>query len=142
MIKLPPKSKIYEAYTAIVDERIKMFNDYATVSSSNHSKTYTVKWNNLSYSSTDNATFWQGYAGYPVIGVLMLQNKLPYNKDIANLFKNINWHDLNNKYKRDYDKAISEVLNGINYDLKLIENEIDKVYEALKILEITIKRKI
>jgi hypothetical protein len=142
MIKMPPKQKIYEAYSAIADNRIKISLTSAIVTSSDYNKTYEVKWNEENYSSNDNASFWQGYAGYPVIAVLMIQNKLPYNKEIATLFQNINWHNINNLYKRDYDKAINEVLKTINYDENIIKKEVDKVYNALNNLEITIKRKI
>ncbi len=141
-MKLPPKAKIYEAYTCIADNRIEMKENEATVTSSDNKKTYQIKWKDEDYSSTDNATFWQGYPGYPVLAVLMLQNKLNYKKEIANLFANINWHALNEKYKRDYDAAIEEVLNTIKYDQKLIKEETDKIYEELKNMTINIKRKI
>ena len=63
MQKLPPIEKIYEAYSAIVDGRIALFENYATVLSSNREKEYTVTWENDVYSANDNATYWQGYAG-------------------------------------------------------------------------------
>ncbi len=61
MKKFPPIEKILEAYTAIADGHVKLENDQALVTSSN-----------------DNASYWQGYLGYPGIAVLMLQGKLPY----------------------------------------------------------------
>ena len=77
MKKLPPIQKILEAYTAIVDNNVNLTENEAKVKSSNGAKTYTVSWENDVYHSNDNATYWQGYAGYPVIAVLMLQGKLP-----------------------------------------------------------------
>lgn len=142
MIKLPPKSKIYEAYSCIADNRIKMQENTATVTSSDRKKTYEIKWKDEDYSSTDNASFWQGYPGYPIIATLMLQNKLHFNKEVANLFANINWHELNDKYKRNYDAAVLEVLSHIEYDQDIIKNETNKIYEELKNLTINIKRKI
>ena len=71
MNKLPPIEKIYEAYSAIADNRIALHENYAAVLSSDKSKEYTVGWNGNVYTSDDNATYWQGYAGYPVIAVLM-----------------------------------------------------------------------
>ena len=82
MDKLPPLEKIPEAYTAIEDNRVELFSDYATVKSSDYKKEYLIKWKENIYSSNDNSTYWQGYAGYPVIAILMLQNKLSLNKKI------------------------------------------------------------
>ncbi len=142
MEKIPPIAKIYEAYSCIADNRIKLNEKDAIVTSSNFEKEYTIKWKDNIYTSNDNATFWQGYPGYPVIAVLFMQEKLKYNKEIINLFKNINWHDLNNKYKRNYDKAIDEVLTNIDYDINIIKKETLKIYEKLKNLDIEIKRKL
>ena len=142
MLKLPPIEKINEAYTCIADKRIEMKENEAIVSSSDGKKSYKIKWINNDYTSNDNATFWQGYPGYPVIAILMLQNKLSYNEEIVNLFSNINWHELNDKYKRDYDKAVEEVLNNIDYDSETIKKETEKIYEEIKNLDIQIKRKL
>ena len=76
MEKIPPIAKIYEAYSCIADGRIELKDEDAKVTSSDNKKTYLVKWKDNVYSSNDNASFWQGYPGYPVIAVLMLQNKL------------------------------------------------------------------
>ncbi|MGI6218094.1 MAG: hypothetical protein ACOYIK_10855, partial [Coriobacteriales bacterium] len=78
MKKMPPIEKVYEAWTALADGRVTLeggateagTSGKATVESSNGSKTYTVVWDADRYASTDNATYWQGYPGYPVIAVL------------------------------------------------------------------------
>ncbi len=142
MEKIPPIAKIYEAYSCIADNRIEMKENMAIVHSSDSKKTYEVKWQENNYSSTDNASFWQGYPGYPVIAVLLLQRKLPYYEECIAYFQNINWHALNDKYKRDYDAAVDEVLSTINFDTNKIKEETQKTYEILKKMEINIKRKI
>lgn len=142
MEKLPPIAKIYEAFTCIADKRIEMKENEAIVSSSDGKKKYTIKWKNNDFASNDNATFWQGYPGYPVLAVLMIQNRLSYKEEIVNLFTNINWHALNEKYKRNYDAAVEEVLSKINYDTAIIKEEVNKIYEEIKNLDIHIKRKI
>lgn len=142
MNKIPPIAKIYEAYSCIADNRIIIKEHKASVKSSDNQKTYEVKWQENNYSSTDNASFWQGYAGYPVIAVLMLQGKLPYFKECIPYFQKINWHALNEKYKRNYDAAIDEVLNSLHFDINKIKKETEKTYEFLKNMEINIKRKI
>lgn len=143
MEKLPPIEKIYEAYGAIADNRISINNSDAFVKSSNLKKEYKVVWDEDIYSLNDNATYWQGYAGYPVIAVLMIKDKLPLNYEIANFFKNIDWNAINKKYRNKYDKAITEIMeelkkNGV--DLVRIEKEVRTVYDRIKDINIIIKR--
>lgn len=142
MIKLPPIEKIPEAYSAIEDDRIIIFDDYANVKSSNNEKEYTIKWKGDVYYSNDNSTYWQGYPGYPLIAVLMLQNRLSLNRDISNFFKNIDWHELNSKNKGDYRASLEYVLKDISADDKRkIYEEIDRVYEEIKGLHIELTKK-
>lgn len=143
MNKLPPIEKIYEAYSAIADERIILHADHASVFSSDRSKEYTVAWEGDIYSSDDNATYWQGYAGYPVIAVLMKQEKLPLDIRITSHFAGINWSELNAKYKRDYTKAAAAVMDSLecsNNEKDRILEELHCVYEAVKLLDIKVKR--
>ena len=68
-----------------------------------------MSWNGEAYSSNDSATPWQGYAGYPVIAVLMLRGKLPLYRDVSALFAGINWTESYAEAKRDYAKAVATV---------------------------------
>ncbi len=108
MEKLPPIQKIYEAYSALADDRFDLRPEEATITSSDGSRTYTVRWQDGVYRSTDNATYWQGYAGYPVIVVLLLQGLLPYDAETAGWFKGIPWKALTDAHKRDYGAALQE----------------------------------
>ena len=119
MKKMPPIQKILEAYTAIVDKHVELKNNEALVTSSNGAKTYTVSWDNDIYHSNDNATYWQGYAGYPIIAVLMLQGKIPFDQKLADNFASVNWNEVNAKFKRNYAKAASEVIKKKGLDEKL-----------------------
>lgn len=142
MKKLPPLEKIAEAYTAIVDERIIMKEREAIVLSSNGEKKYIIRWNDSSYYSSDNATYWQGYAGYPVIAVLMLQNKLSFDKSILKYFSKIPWNKLNKEYKRDYAKVLNLILDKYDDEIKkTIHTSISKVYKELEQLDISLTRK-
>lgn len=140
MEKLPPIEKIMEAYTAIGDNHVKMFDDYALVTSSNNAKTYTVKWKDNTYQANDNATYWQGYPGYPIIAVLLLQNKLPFNKKLAKIFAGIDWHELNNRFKNDYTAAAKFIFKEKDLNENEILDEINQCYDALKELPLIIKR--
>ena len=31
----------------------------------------------------DSASYWQGYAGYPVLAVMMKEGRLPYDRELA-----------------------------------------------------------
>ena len=140
MDKFPPMEKIYEAYSAIADQRVALEEDHAKVLSSDRKKCYTIAFEGNTYSSNDNSTYWQGYAGYPVIAVLLLQGKLPLNRKTAELFKDINWNLLNKKYKRDYKAAAAAVMNEHGMDMEKINEETLKVYDDLQKLDIVIKR--
>ena len=142
MAKLPPKEKVVESYSAIEDERVSLYENYAIVKSSNKTKEYLIKWNNNLYYSNDNSSYWQGVMGYPIIAVLMLQNKLSLNRDILKYFKNINWNKLNQDTKRDYQASLEKVLENLSLEEKeIIYNEINKVYEEIKSLNIKLTRK-
>lgn len=136
MKKMPPIQKILEAYTAIVDKHVELKNNEALVTSSNGAKTYTVSWDNDIYHSNDNATYWQGYAGYPIIAVLMLQGKIPFDQKLADNFASVNWNEVNAKFKRNYAKAASEVIKKKGLDEKEVMVELERVYGALKDLPI------
>lgn len=56
MNKFPSISKMFEAYSAIADERVVMSKKQAYVTSCNGTKTYTVRFQGNLYSSNDNAT--------------------------------------------------------------------------------------
>lgn len=143
MDKLPPIAKIYEAYSAIADGRVQMHPTQASIKSSDNSKGYTVSWQDDVYSSNDNASYWQGYAGYPMIAVLMLQGKLPLDQEIAFHFAKINWKELNARYKAKYDKAVDEILGNLNkqgIDTDVIREEVSSVYYHLSQLPVKTKR--
>lgn len=140
-MKMPPKEKILEAYSAIADERVIMHENSAEVHSSDGSKTYTVEWDGDMYASSDPATYWQSYPGYPVLAVLMKQGRLPVNeKEILTMAK-IPWKKLNDAHKRDYAAAAEEALTSVeNRDavLKMAEEG----NAALAELDLVLKRKL
>lgn len=142
MKKMPPIEKIYEAWSAITDNRVALYDDYATVKSSDGRKTYQIRFDGNQYSSDDNATYWQGYPGYPIIAVLMLQGKLPFDREEADLWKDINWTSLNKKYKNNYSEAVAVVAKERDINLQKANEAVQKVMNALAALPIEIKRKI
>lgn len=94
MTKLPSVEKVYEAWSAVTDGRVQIEADSnldagrAVVKSSDGSKEYTITWRDGGsvFTSSDPTTYWQGYAGYPVIAVLIELKRLPL-PDCARLSK-------------------------------------------------------
>ena len=140
MKKLPPLEKIYEAYSAIADGRVALEESAARVHSSDGTKEYVVTWDGDVYTSTDSATYWQGYAGYPVLAVLMLQGRLPLDRELAGRFAGIDWHALNAKHKRNYAAAAAEAMQAKDIPADAAGVEARRVLAALDALPLTLKR--
>ena len=114
--KMPPVAKVYEALSAIAEGRVRITAPgRAEVVSSAGDKTYAVTWSEdgRQISSNDNASMWQGYTGYPIIAVLLATGRIPYDPAVAALLAGVPWHDLNERFKRDYDAAVESVLYDI-----------------------------
>lgn len=143
MEKLPPIQKIYEAYSAIAAGRCDVRGEGMVVASSDGTKIYNVEWGSGVYRSTDKATYWQGYPGYPVLAALMLQGKIPYDRRVADWFAGTPWKQLNDAHKRDYDAALQEafVLADLT-DTQIAEARAcaEADMEALKGLDIKVGR--
>lgn len=140
--KIPPKAKIYEALTAVADRRVKLKSDQtAEVLSSDGTKTYIVEWSADLHqlTSNDNASYWQGYIGYPIIAVLMVLGRLDFDAVVAKALSGINWKQTNRRFRNDYDKAIESVLLNIDVESGLrqtVASEVDKIFRQLQTLQL------
>lgn len=140
--KLPPIAKVYEALSAIADDRVKIVSDTtAEVFSSERNKSYAVEWSpdHTEYYSNDNASYWRGYAGYPILAVLMIQKRIEYDPEIAKALAGIQWKKINSQFKRDYDKAIDHVLNQIGQsggNREDVESHVMKIIEQVRSMKI------
>ncbi|MDE5882856.1 MAG: hypothetical protein K2H60_14135 [Muribaculaceae bacterium] len=148
-MKETPIEKVPEAWTAIADNRVKLAEGYslasgsAVVASSDGDKSYMVTWRDGGqiFTSTDPATYWQGYSGYPVIAVLMLLGRLSYNKELAAKFAGVEWKKVNTKFRNDYSKALKYVEEERSIDAEAVTSASTEVLNELKSLALTIKRK-
>lgn len=140
MIKLPPTEKIYEAYSAIADSRVTLGENEAHVRLSDAAKEYIVTWDGDIYTSTDNATYWQGYAGYPVLAVLLLQGRLPLDRALADQFSGIDWHALNERHKRDYAAAAHVAMEQNGISAEAAQAEARRVLITLGELPVILRR--
>lgn len=140
--KRTPKAKVYEALSAFADGRVDVVsNGEATVASSDRAKTYTVVWDEgrEAFGANDNASYWVGYMGYPIIATVMKLGLLRPQPDAAALLAGVNWNELNRAYKRDYDAAVEYVLQNIERDggdADAVRAEADRLFEELKLLKL------
>lgn len=135
--KMPPRAKVYEALSTVADQRVTIIGPTtAQVLSSSRDKTYDVAWseNMREITSNDNASYWQGYIGYPIIAVLLKLGKLSFSTHIAELLAGVPWKVVNDQFKRDYDKAINHVLDQVEAKggkRTEIRQEAERIYEQL-----------
>ena len=139
--KKPHISKIYEALTAIADDRIEINGNKAKCYSSAGDKFYDIQYDSINggIMSNDNSAYYTYSLSYPMIAYLMLINKIPYEKKLLDILKDICWNDINKSFKNDYDKSIKLVLGELKSegeDIDFIKNEIQKIYNFVCKLEI------
>jgi hypothetical protein len=140
--KLPPRAKVFEAFTAVADGRVRLTgHGSATVTSSGGDKTYDVEWSDdgRTVTANDNASYWQGYLGYPVLAVLLARGELRADEAAVTAVAGVPWHDLNKQYRRDYEAAVAKVLQEVTDhggDPALVEREVAAVLDQLGALRL------
>jgi hypothetical protein len=136
--KMPPLIKVYEAMGALGDGRVRMLEDgRAEVTSSEGDKTYEVEisGDNREISSNDNASYWQGYLGYPAIAVLLARGLYRPPANVIDALADIPWKELNRKFRNDYDQtlaALNKTVEENGHDPDAVRMEADAVMEAVK----------
>lgn len=109
---MPPLVKVYEALGAIGDGRVRIANAHRSfVTSSDGSKTYEVETSEdgAEISSNDNASYWQGYLGYPAIAVMIARGLIRPDEAAVRALAGIPWKQLNTRYRSDYNRTIEDV---------------------------------
>lgn len=142
--KVPHIIKILEAYSVIADVRYEKKDNYLLVYSSDYKKRYTVEHFIDGYASNDNMSYNNGILGYPIVVKLALEGKIYLNKDIAILFKGINWTNLNEKCKKDFTLSFETVMDELTnkgIDTEIVRDEVNTVYSKLLLLLPSIGRR-
>lgn len=150
MKRVPPIEKVYEAWSALADSRVRIMDGStpsagsAEVVSSDGKRVYNVRWidGGRVFSSTDNATFWRGYPGYPVIAVMMKMGFLPLDVAVARLYGNVNWKAVNTRFRNDYASAVRSVDEERHIDAEVACGSARKVMEALERRDVEVRRKV
>jgi hypothetical protein len=138
----PPLIKVYEAMGAIGDGRVRPADKTKLVwdvVSSDGTKTYRVEISpdGREISSNDNASYWQGYLGYPAIAVLLARGTLRASAEAIRALAGIPWKELNRRFKNDYERTAAEVARIVTErggDFSAIRREAASILEALAAL--------
>ncbi|ARM77027.1 hypothetical protein [Acidianus manzaensis] len=128
-LKLPPRIKVLEALGAIADGRVKKVDDHYEVTSSEGDRKYIVKITDKGVYSDDNGTKFRNYIGYPIISALMLEGKIPFNKEISEALKGIDWKKLNETYKKY--SLVENLVKQICKEKGIDEEDINKFIEIV-----------
>jgi DNA-directed RNA polymerase beta subunit len=137
---IPPKDEhiIYEALSAIADERFKLITDTkAQCVSTSRGKFYEIEIDESTNSimSNDNMAYYIGEISYPMVAMMFYKNIISFDKDILHLFKGIEWKKINQKNKNNYMLSVKEVLEKLEeqkIDTEKIEEEVKKIFKGLK----------
>lgn len=135
---MPPLIKVYEALGAIGDGRVReKSGGAAEVVSSDRGKTYNVEVSadGREISSNDNASYWQGYLGYPGIAVLIARGFLNARGETMRTLAGIPWKEINRRFRNDYERTTAEVARivterGGNFDE--IRAEAESILAAIR----------
>jgi hypothetical protein len=136
--KMPPLVKVYEALGAIGDGRVRIEDGRrATVTSSDGSKTYEVETSadGREIASNDNASYWQGYLGYPAIAVLLARGFYRPPANVTDALAGVAWKELNRRHKNDWAATIAEVekaLEQSGHDPDAVRSEAESVLSFLR----------
>src|ERR1019366_5967694 len=108
----------------------------ATVVSSDGSKTYEVETSadGREIASNDNASYWQGYVGYPAIAVLIARGFYRPPANVTDALTEVAWKELNHNLKNDWDRTIAEVekkLEQSGHDPDAVRSEAEAVLSFL-----------
>src|ERR1700726_1645355 len=97
---MPPPIKVYEAIGAIGGGRVRAIDNSDPprvweVVSSDGAKKYRVEisTDGREISSNDNASYWQGYLGYPAIAVMLVRGLCPVRAEAICALAGISWNE-------------------------------------------------
>jgi len=137
--KLPVRIKVYEALGALADERLQLISSSrGTVTSSSGNKTYDVIYTpeTNEINTNDNASYWQGYLGYPALAFLMKIGLLPFDESLASSLKGISWKEINQKFKNDFSKTECYIYQTApQHQLELFAAKTISKLESLKLIK-------
>jgi hypothetical protein len=139
---IPKISKIYEAITAVADDRIEIIDQtHAKCYSSSRNKFYEIELNleKNEIMSNDNMAYWSRCISYPMIAYLMKIGRIDVPAYLYTDLKGYNWKDIDTKFKDNYDKAVNFVLEDLKEkgcNVEQIKSDIEIIFQNSKKLEL------
>lgn len=150
--KLPHINKIYEALTAIADERIWIISQTtdllwvetvtASVQTSSRDKSYTVSYQPATSQimSNDNSAYRQDEISYPMIALLIILWQLTRDDTQITKLANIHRKAINTQYKNNRDQSTLHVLNQLEkswIELDPLEHYAQQIYKQLQSIQLS-----
>lgn len=133
---------VYEALSAVADNRIELINQTtARCSSSSKGKYYIINYDSASKSimSNDNMAYYKSEVSYPMLAMLMLLGETQYSKELLPYFVDIKWKDINQRNKNNYMKSVEEVLADLesrSVNIQWIKEEVSNIFNKLIAFEL------
>lgn len=133
--------KVYEAITAVADKRLELTEEgSAKCFSSSGKKFYDISYDleNRKIMCNDNSAYWSRVISYPMLALLIYLNYLELPEYLLVALKDINWNELNDKFKRKYDLVIEYVLGLVverGFDKEKVRVDIEKLFIEVKKLD-------
>jgi hypothetical protein len=109
---MPPIVKVYEAIGALADRRVKDSGGRTVeVVASDGKTSYVVEIDEDGrvISASDNASYWQGYIGYPGIAVMIGRGLYQPSHATLEALRGIPWREINRQFRNDWTKVINQV---------------------------------
>jgi len=140
--KLPPEIKIYEALSAVADNRIEVRGNDAMVHSARSDAPYQVHYNpdRQEIMSNDKGAFWQRYVGYPAIAFLLKSGVIQYDQIYAAALSGLNWKEIKSQFGEDYERTaehVHELLRQKGISIDGFAMEIDKIAVQIEKLDLS-----
>ena len=109
--KKPHISRIYEALTAIADNRIEINGNRAKCYEFGNDRVYDIQYDpvNGSIMSNDNSSYRKGELWYPSLALLLFLDVLDYQFDYGEALAGIEWKSLNTINNNNFDLTQQQV---------------------------------
>lgn len=140
--KIPHINKVYEALSAIADNRIQLIsNTKGRQTSTSGNKFYTITYDPTTGAmmSDDNVAYWTDSISHAMIAFLLKTGRIDYNPKFLPYLANIKWKDINQKFKNDFDKSTEYILSELqsrDYPIDSLIVEINRIYKMVCCLKI------
>ncbi len=140
--KPTPRIKLYEALGAVADGRVEVgADDTGRVRSSDGAKVYEVRYDAAAGAimTNDNASYWQGYLGYPGVAYLLARGVLQCDKQATEALRDIAWKALATQYRNDWDAVEAQVRQKLaagGFDLAWFDRQLDELARELGALRL------